>query len=233
MIRCSRSLTPFQYYHQLNDHVLDMKEEYPYLGILLYKLLSWSGHIVKITAKASQTFNFLRYNPSKCSSAVKTTSYLTLIRLIIQYASPVWDPHQLSDIQTLEKVQRRAAQWVMKDYNRYSSVFAMLHTLNWPSLQLCHRISRLQVFYKALYNLSGLYPFHHISYQHNVVLDIYHLHHYIIPSAQTNSYQHSFIHYQRVEPTTNLGDWSKQLRILFLTIIWHLLQFKLLPINLM
>ena len=74
----------------------------------------------------------------------------------MEYAASVWDPYHLNDIQALEKVQRRAARWVMNDYSWYSSVSAILHSLNWPSLQLRRRISRLQTFYKATYKLSAL-----------------------------------------------------------------------------
>ena len=80
-----------------------------------HKALSWSGHITNIASKASQIFNFLRRNLSKCSSTVKTSSYLTLVRPIMEYAASVWDPYHLNDIQALEKVQHRAARWVMND----------------------------------------------------------------------------------------------------------------------
>ena len=60
VLRCSRFPTPFQLDYQLNDHVLDIKGEHPYLGITLHKSLSWTSHISKISTKASQTFNFLR-----------------------------------------------------------------------------------------------------------------------------------------------------------------------------
>ena len=54
----------------------------------------------------------------------------------MEYAAVAWDPYYLNDIQALEKIQRRAARWVMNDYNRCSSVTTMLHELNWPPLQL-------------------------------------------------------------------------------------------------
>ena len=44
----------------------------------------------------------------------------------------------------------------MNDYSWYSSVSNMLNNLNWPSLHLRCRISRLQTFYKATYKLSAL-----------------------------------------------------------------------------
>ena len=87
---------------------------------------------------------------------MKASSYLTLVHPIMEYAASVWDPYHHNDIQTLEKVQRRAARWVMNDYSWYGSVSNMLNNLNWPSLHLRHRISRLQTFYKATYKLSAL-----------------------------------------------------------------------------
>ena len=63
---------------------------------------------------------------------MKASSYLTLVHPIMEYAASVWDPraHHLNDIQALEKVQRKAARWVMNDYSWYSSVSAMLHTVH-------------------------------------------------------------------------------------------------------
>ena len=125
VIRCTRSLTPFQYDYKLSDITLSTNEQHPYLGILLHKALSWSGHITNIANKASRIFNFLRRNLSKCSPTVKASSYLTLVHPIMEYAASVWDPYHLKNIQTLEKVQRRAARWVMNDYSWYSRVSNM------------------------------------------------------------------------------------------------------------
>ena len=41
-----------------------------------------------------------------------TRLYLSLVRPMMEYASCVWDPHEIVNIQALEKVQRRAARWV-------------------------------------------------------------------------------------------------------------------------
>ena len=159
VIRCTRSSTPVQYGYRLNNITLSTNNQHAYLGILLHKSLSWSGHIESVASKASQIFNFLRRNLSKCSSTVKASSYLTLVRPIMEYAAPVWDPYHrdLNDILALEKVQRRAARWVMNDYSSYSSVSSLLNDLNWPSLHFRRRINRLQIFYKAIYNLSALF----------------------------------------------------------------------------
>ena len=141
--------------------------------------------------KASQTLNFLRRNLSKCSPSVKASAYLTLVRPIMEYAAVAWDPYQLNNICALEKIQRRAARWVMNDYNRYSSVSDMLHNLNWQSLQLRRRISRLWMFYKAVHHLTAL-SIPQCFLPTNFPTRNHHQYHYIIPSARTSSYQNSF-----------------------------------------
>ena len=143
-----RSPTPVQFGYKLNNITLSTNNQHVYLGILLHKSLSWSGHIASVASKASQIFNFLRRNLSKCLSTVKASSYLTLVRPIMKYAASVWDPYHLNDILALEKVQRKAARWVMNDYSSYSSVSSMLNDLNWPSLHFRRRINRLQMFIK-------------------------------------------------------------------------------------
>ena len=86
----------------------------------------------------------------------------TLVCPIMEYAASVWDPYQLNDIQALEKVQRRAACWVMKGYSRYSRVSAILHyTLNWPPLQVRPK----------LYTTYQHYLFHLTSYLHKDLPD--------------------------------------------------------------
>ena len=163
--------------------------------------LSWSGHIASIASKASQIFNFLRRNLSKCSSTVKASSYLALVRPIMEYAASVWDPYHHNDILALEKVQRRAARWVMNDYSRYSSVSSMLNDLNWPSLHFRRRINRLQTFYKAIYNLSALtIPSYYTAVQR--LTRYFHPLHFVIPPTRTTAHQQSYF------PRT-IKDWNE------------------------
>ena len=62
-------------------------------------------------------------------------AYCTYVRPILEYAAFVWSPHINININKLESVKRRAARYVMSDFNRYSSVGEMLSTLQWASLK--------------------------------------------------------------------------------------------------
>ena len=132
----------------------------------------------------NRTLNFLKRNLSCCSSNIKATAYLTIVRPSMEYAAVIWDPYHHSNIQQLEKVQHRAARWVLNDFNRFSSVTAMLQHLSWPSLQLRRKISRLQALFKIIhqdYSLS--IPPHFISMTRSTRL--YHPHRFILPNSST------------------------------------------------
>ena len=72
-----------------------------------------------------------------------------MVRPQLEYTSDVWDPHYVGDIMELEKVQQRAALWVLNDYGRFSSVSSMLNQLSWPTLQSRRKLSRLHTLHKV------------------------------------------------------------------------------------
>ena len=105
--------------------------------------------------KASRSLNFIRHNLSNCSKEVKESAYLTLVSPCLEYAACVWDPYQLYLKNEIEKVQRRAARWILSDYSRYSSVTNMLSLLQWTTLEERRYTTRLSVFYRILYEDHG------------------------------------------------------------------------------
>ena len=138
--------------YSIDNKALELKSQHPYLGVIFHQSMSWSHHIDHLCGKATKSLNFLKRNISKCSKEVKITAYLTSIRPLLEYASCVWDPHQLYLINTLEKVQRRAARWVASDYNPMSSVTYLLDQLHWKSLQSRRCIDRLNLLYRVLHH---------------------------------------------------------------------------------
>ena len=83
-------------------------------------------------------------------------AYLGLVRSTLEYAASIWDPHLSRDINTIEKVQRRAARFVKSDYRRTSSVTAMLDELGWKNLADRRRELRLALLYKVTHGLVAV-----------------------------------------------------------------------------
>ena len=83
-----------------------------YLGVNIQDNMQWESHIDSITKKASKTLGFIRRNLNIGNKKTKETAYKALVRPLLEYAAPVWDPYTANDIEALEKIQRRAARWV-------------------------------------------------------------------------------------------------------------------------
>ena len=199
VIRCTRSLTPLTHDYILNNHILNISDQHTYLGVIIHKTLSWSPHISDIVTKASRTLNFMKRNLSKCSSQVKESAYLTMIRPQLEYASDVWDPHCVGDIMELEKVQWRATRWVLNDYGKFSSITHMLHQLSWPTLQTRRKLSRLQTLHKVFYQqLALIIPLYYLPTTRPTRQ--YHPLHYILPFSSTTAYQNSYF-------SRTISDW--------------------------
>ena len=88
----------------------------------------------------------------------RETAYKSLIRPHVEYCSSVWDPHTLSDIQKIERIQRQAARYVTGDYRRSSSVSEMIHNLKWTNLATRRSGNRLNMIYKILNDQSAITP---------------------------------------------------------------------------
>ena len=58
-----------------------------------------------------------------------------MVRSLLEYSCPVWDPYRQGDIDNLNKIQRAAARFVTNNYQRKSSVTARIQDLGWTDLQ--------------------------------------------------------------------------------------------------
>ena len=84
------------------------------------------------------------------SKFIKEQAYMTLLRPSLEYACTVWDPHTETDSSKLDKIQRRAARWVLKRHRNTSSVGEMLDHLQWPKLSDRRLKARLTMMYRVL-----------------------------------------------------------------------------------
>ena len=123
-----------------------------YLGVTISKDLKWNAHVSNVCTKANRTLGFFRRNLSSCPTTdVKVTAYKGLVRPILEYASPIWDPHGIVVQEELEKVQNRAARFVTGNYNfETGSMTSFLEQLGWESLQKRRKGSKLILLFKEL-----------------------------------------------------------------------------------
>ena len=61
---------------------------------------------------------FLQKNIRTCNRDLKLQCFKTYIRPIIEYASPAWGSNNKNIIQKVENFERKAARFILHDYNK-------------------------------------------------------------------------------------------------------------------
>ena len=142
------------------------------------------NHVAEITKKANKILGLLRRN----------LAYIGFVRPLLEYASSAWDPHTDQLVNEIEKVQRRAARFVLSDYHNYEpgSITKMLEKLGWKTLQQRRKTDRLNLFNKALNNLAAL-QFMELIKEPSRYTRHMHSKHFITISTRTNVYKFSFL----------------------------------------
>ena len=132
----------------------------------------------------------LRRNLRINSPTLKSIAYKSLVRPTVEYASTVWDPYTQQNIDKIEMLQRRAARYTLNRYHNTSSVTEMLQELNWDTLELRRKRSRLKMLYKM----------------HNSLVDV-NYHQYLIPAGRQSRHLHKYA-YKVPASLTNYHQFS-------------------------
>ena len=84
------------------------------LGLTINYDLSWGKHVSYIVNKANKVLGVIKRLLGNDIRHAFSCLFKSLVRPILEYAAPVWSPYQKKDIQSLEKVQRRASRLALK-----------------------------------------------------------------------------------------------------------------------
>ncbi|UYV82634.1 hypothetical protein LAZ67_22000283 [Cordylochernes scorpioides] len=97
----------------INNQIIDKIRNPKYLGVILDEELRFTEHIISTSNRATRKLNILRrLCGTNWGAKPKTlrTTYTTLIRPIMEYATPVWAPSSSSLKGRLDSVQAKAAK---------------------------------------------------------------------------------------------------------------------------
>ena len=175
----------------LNGQPMDRVSHYKYLGVILTDDLSWSVHINEITSKARKVIGLIYrqfYSMSSISSLIQL--YTSLVRPHLEYASQVWDPFMVKDIQKLESVQKFALRMCYKSWGSTYSENLQLSTL--PELSFRRKYLSLCYFYNLI-NGRFEFPENPATLRQSIYnTRSSQLSTYVRPHAHSNSFYNSF-----------------------------------------
>ena len=85
---------------------LERVNTYKYLGLLLSSDLSWTQHINNKCAKAKKLLGLIYRRFYQFSTPASLFQmYISLVRLNLEYASQVWNPYKVGEVNSLEHIQ--------------------------------------------------------------------------------------------------------------------------------
>ena len=126
------------------EHVRD-------LGVMVSSDLSWSSHISNMVTKARSTLSWVFSVFKTRDTTIMITLYKSLVRSLLEYCCPLWDPTKITDIQMLEGVQRTFTSRIggLKDMNYWER----LAHLKLMSLQRRRERYTILMMWKILHNV--------------------------------------------------------------------------------
>ena len=191
VLRVTRKRQPIDHQYSLQGKVLKTCSTAKYLGLTISSDLRWNKHVDNICSKANTTLAFFRRNLRVNSIQLKTMAYFSLVRPLVEYAAPIWDPYTERNIHKLEMIQRRAAKFVLNRHHNTSSVTDMLRELTWRSLQERREVLRLVLFFKMHHNTVDFTTAPYIT---PVLRATRHVHAqgYQLPLSRTEQHRQSF-----------------------------------------
>lgn len=138
----------------LNGQALPSSDTCKDLGVIVNSNLTPSSHIASITVTANQRVNLIYRSFVSRDINLLVRAFITYVRPILEYNSVTWSPYYKSDIECIEKVQRRFTRWLpgfkSLTYNQ------RLKRLNLPSLELRRLHADLVMCYKIVFGLVKL-----------------------------------------------------------------------------
>ena len=123
-----------------NDNI-EIVSSLKYLGVQVDNQLNWDNHIDKAKKKALPALGLVKYSKKYLSSEVIAKMYRGLVEPHLGYCCSVWGNCSKRKIDSLQKVQNRAARLVMN--SGYDALVApLMRSLGWPTISnLIHKES--------------------------------------------------------------------------------------------
>ena len=134
----------------MNKHVPRV-HQHKHLGVTLSDNLCWDNHIKNICKKAMSRVGRIRSCMYHLPCNALECIYISFIRPILEYASPVFDNCSGRSRAMMETVQYKASLLV-SGAMKTSSQSKILSCLGWPSLEIRRKYQKLVLYYKMIHD---------------------------------------------------------------------------------
>lgn len=122
----------------LNGEIIKFSSLERDLGVQIDSKLNFKCHIQNVVNKCFRIYGWIVRTVVNRDSVVVLSLYKSLIRPNLEYASSVWNPLAVGQIQKLEKVQRKLTKYIIEKNTPYEKRLELLQlpSLRWRRLFL-------------------------------------------------------------------------------------------------
>ena len=131
IISFSRKTNPifFSYYFTVDNlcnRVFDVKD----LGVIFNKKMTFNKHIDNVILRCNRIWGFIVRNTKnfKSTDAIRCL-YVSLVKSIIMYGSPIWRPYKKFNINKLERLQHKAIDYLAYKSGNPMDIFDHSYTI--------------------------------------------------------------------------------------------------------
>lgn len=144
LIGYNKNFNPCEFW--INNHRLSRVGTIRDLGVLIDSSLKFVHHIDNITRKAAIISKLILASFSSRDPDILKKAFCTYVRPILEYSSPVWNPHKKLLIDRIEKIQKRYTKAIPT--LAHYPYLQRLKTLKLPTLEKRRLLADLTLCYK-------------------------------------------------------------------------------------
>ncbi len=133
---------------------IDIVKNVKYLGVQLDDSLVWDRNTKLLCSKLSRALGFLKYAKKFVPKDTLIKMYHGIVEPHFRYCCSVWGGCSETRLQTIQKLQNRAAR-IVTNSSYDVSASNLIKELNWPTVTEMIKCETATITYKAL---SGLAP---------------------------------------------------------------------------
>lgn len=177
----------------VKDDVIEIVNNFKYLGVILDSRLDFKEHCDYITKKVNKKVGYLRRIRSKVSTWAAITMYNVMVKPILEYCMATLANAFGNNINKIQVLQNRAMRSILRR-PRLTPITDMLKELGWLNVKEGIKLAEMTSIYKIENKLSPSYMCDRVKYVkavHDVRTRQYVNNHLFIKYCKTKKYSKS------------------------------------------
>ena len=136
---------------KIDDSVVEQVSSHKILGVVIDSQMNYKSHIDEFCKELSKRIGLLKHISLFLKQRQRETYYNGVIKPTLLYGSMIWDSCNVEHLQSILKLQKRAA-CIILDAKRFTPSVVLINNLNWLPFTKQPLIRRCVLVYKRVHN---------------------------------------------------------------------------------